>query len=459
MDVRQSIAALVSIVADNVLVDTTFTPPGPIPTALLEDPQAYVQSLENSTDPVACHAIREELRLCWDDHQRWALLRDGGIIWAAARLIKPLGKNLDSQDILYFVISLHTCVLCYTILGKHEKEERFEPWVSASHVYKASVKVLENIWTALQVLTPSDGCLPQPRESVCSVTCNYFIILLTLRSRNAQDDMTPELWGELMFSIFNAVWTPRQYIECMGQDGFLDCVCDLLADDRLVNTGLNLFLDGLCGLYGDDGCLDKATIQVPDDLAIALIKAMWRQLQQNTVSSPETWQCAYYVDQLISIVLDKSCHPEVILRKILLNEQETIIKQPVFMVDNVIRYIPHDWRGVHLLICDAFQFPWPKMLNHLETKNPIVCGLVRGIRDEWRRLGSKFNIPMEDCQAARLLGCCWHRCPLYQEPTDKWMYICACGDARYCNAECQASDWREGGHRDTCTHRKERKRP
>lgn len=72
------------------------------------------------------------------------------------------------------------------------------------------------------------------------------------------------------------------------------------------------------------------------------------------------------------------------------------------------------------------------------------CKMVpcRMARKELMALSSEWAVRLDTCAAC-------HRCPELVESAR--LLMCACGDALYCDVECEAKDWKT--HKLTCTAR------
>ncbi|TFK48639.1 hypothetical protein OE88DRAFT_1646782 [Heliocybe sulcata] len=456
----------------------------------INDPEAYIRTLEQSSDKSLTDAIAGELALCIDDRsrRRWALLREGGMVSAAARLVQQPKADINAQEgsdyAAQFSSAMRACALCTKVIRISEPRRKKKPVTGVSQMYKAAATVLANAWAAINVLSHSASCTLSQHKSICSLISDYLVELLWLELVH----LTPVIknlafhcyfyvsnkcdWENLGYcrTVLRDVYLEsdtsynQDYgdcIQCMGQDQLLDRAQALFANDRLVNEHLLCLLQDLCALYNSDGSLHTDALQLPDSLAIALVKAIWRQLKVGEwfTESQARWLCVYAADELMDTILRGSKCPEDVLCGILKEHHgaslmaraavtgtyttdPAAMKHPLFLATHLMHYISP---ANHALVRRALAPVWLKTLTHVEMKNPESYIVIGRVHVEWRRLGEMFGL-MAEKKALRAPGCHYYRCVLHQEPTDKVLRLCFCGRAQYCNKHCQGADLRAGTH-------------
>lgn len=103
-----------------------------------------------------------------------------------------------------------------------------------------------------------------------------------------------------------------------------------------------------------------------------------------------------------------------------------------------------------LIARDQLESVWLVTSKHLsELEKFGQHPHARSAIEKWNALGLAVGV---SAIAVPLIGCAWYKCPLYQETTEKKMARCnGCRKVQYCNKRCQRSDWKEGGHRASCS--------
>ncbi|TFK48647.1 hypothetical protein OE88DRAFT_1737432 [Heliocybe sulcata] len=294
-------------------------------------------------------------------------------------------------------------------------------------------------------------------DSITELYCLFRMVRLTLESTE---------WS----------WKHYDYIHVIGPEMFMGAVCHLLTDISITDECLFDLVDSLSEIVrSPPSC---SLLNFPEDMPMLLMDAMWRQVLDNQQERREYHPpCARRANDVMRACLKQSASPLAALSAILTDCQGASMMAriavecahdyidddhptppTIFLVDLFLYYInprmddqQAERYDLAKLLRREMEPLWLKTLKHIRTLAAAQPGSSYVIED-WIRLGNV--LAMEEREYFR--GCFWYMCPLWKEHTDRKMYSCKCDQAQYCDKKCQAADWRIGGHRNKCTHRRDK---